>query len=138
VSYHRPMPPPLAIVAAALVLAMAPPAWGQDPPAPLKVTKAGPLGAILVGPAGMTLYTFISDKEDGKSVCTGSCARKWPPFTATANAPAPRAPLTLITRDDGSKQYAWKGKPLYYYAEDKKPGDTTGHEVGKSWFVVAP
>jgi predicted lipoprotein with Yx(FWY)xxD motif len=51
---------------------------------------------------------------------------------------ASQAPLTLVTRDDGGKQYAWKGKPLYYYAEDKKPGDTTGHEVGKSWFVVAP
>jgi predicted lipoprotein with Yx(FWY)xxD motif len=110
--------------------------WGQDAPAPFKAAKAGSLGAILVGPNGMTVYTFVSDKDDGKSVCTGSCARKWPPVTAAANAPTPRAPLGLVTRDDGTKQYAWKGKPLYYYAEDKKPGDATGHEVGRSWFIV--
>jgi predicted lipoprotein with Yx(FWY)xxD motif len=128
----------LAILAAAVTLALGGSAWAQDPPAPLKAAKAGSLGAILVGPTGMTLYTFVSDKGDGKSVCVGSCARKWPPLTAGANAPAPQAPLSLITRDDGTKQYAWKGKPLYYYSEDKKPGDTTGHEVGRSWYIVQP
>jgi predicted lipoprotein with Yx(FWY)xxD motif len=128
----------LAILATAVTLTLGASAWGQDPPAPLKAAKAGSLGAILVGPNGMTLYTFVSDKDDGKSVCTGSCARKWPPLTAAANAPTPQAPLSLIARDDGSKQYAWKGKPLYYYSEDKKPGDTTGHEVGRSWFIVQP
>ena len=111
-------------------------AWGQDAPAPLKWTKTPSLGTILVGPGGMTLYTFVSDKGDGKSVCSGSCARKWPPLMASAGAPAPQAPLSLIARDDGNKQYAWKGKPLYYYSDDKKPGDTTGHEVGRSWFAV--
>jgi predicted lipoprotein with Yx(FWY)xxD motif len=110
----------------------------QDVPAPLTTSKAGALGAILAGPSGMTLYTFVSDKADGKSVCNGSCAKKWPPFAPGANAPAPRPPLSLIARDDGGKQYAWKGKPLYYYTDDKKPGDTTGHEVGRSWFVAQP
>jgi len=128
----------LAILATAVTLAISGAAWGQDLPAPLKAAKAGALGTILVGPNGLTLYTFVTDKDDGKSVCVGSCARKWPPFTAGANAPAPKVPLSLITRDDGGKQYAWKGKPLYYYSEDKKPGDTTGHEVGRSWFVVLP
>jgi len=113
-------------------------ARAQDVPAPLKASKAGAVGTILSGPNGMTLYTFVSDKEDGKSVCNESCAKKWPPFVTSANPPAPKPPLSLVTRDDGSKQYAWKGKPLYYYTEDKKPGDTTGHEVGRSWFVVQP
>jgi predicted lipoprotein with Yx(FWY)xxD motif len=126
----------LAILTAAVILALGTSAWSQDPPTPLKATKTGSLGTILAGANGMTVYTFVSDKDDGKSVCTGSCARKWPPVTAAANAPAPKAPLGVIARDDGSKQYAWKGKPLYYYSEDKKPGDTTGHEVGRSWFVV--
>jgi predicted lipoprotein with Yx(FWY)xxD motif len=62
----------------------------------------------------MTLYTFANDKEPGKSACNGPCAENWPPFKSEANAPAPRAPLSIITRDDGSKQYAYKGKPLYY------------------------
>jgi predicted lipoprotein with Yx(FWY)xxD motif len=127
-----------ALLAAAIALIVAGPALAQDPPPPLKTARVGALGPILVGPTGMTLYTFASDKDDGKSVCNGSCARKWPPFTPAAGAPAPRPPLGLATRDDGSKQYAWKGKPLYYYGEDRKPGDATGHEVGRSWFVVQP
>jgi predicted lipoprotein with Yx(FWY)xxD motif len=126
----------LAILLAGAALALGSPAWSQDPPAPLKAAKAGNLGTILVGPGGMTVYTFASDKGDGKSACTGSCARKWPPVAPAAGAPAVKPPLSVIVRDDGSKQYAWKGKPLYYYADDKKPGDTTGHEVGRSWFVV--
>ena len=128
----------VAVLATLLSLVVTGTAWAQDPPPPLKSAKIGGIGAVLVGPTGMTLYTFVSDKDDGKSACIGSCARKWPPFGAAAGAPAPKAPLGLVTRDDGSKQYAWKGKPLYYYSEDKKPGDATGHEVGRSWYVVQP
>jgi len=113
-------------------------AGAQDVPRPLKQTRAGDLGTILTGPSGMTLYTFITDKDDGKSTCNGACARKWPPFTPAQDASAPAPPLSLVTRDDGSKQYAWKGKPLYYYTEDTKPGDTTGQNAGKAWFVVQP
>ena len=113
-------------------------AAAQEPPRPLKQTKAGDLGTILTGPTGMTLYTFITDKDDGKSTCNGACARKWPPFAPAKDAPAPAAPLSLVTREDGSKQYAWKGKPLYYYSEDTKPGETTGQNAGKAWFVVQP
>jgi predicted lipoprotein with Yx(FWY)xxD motif len=46
--------------------------------------------------------------------------------------------LSIITRDDGSTQYAWKGKPLYYFRNDKKPGDTTGHKFRDVWFVAQP
>jgi predicted lipoprotein with Yx(FWY)xxD motif len=124
------------VVLAALVIAAV--AVAQERPRPLKQTKAGDLGTILTGPNGMTLYTFITDKDDGKSTCAGACARKWPPFTPAKDAPPPAPPLSLVTRDDGSKQYAWKGKPLYYYAEDTKPGDATGQNAGKAWFVVQP
>ena len=125
-------------VATLLVLLTAVLATAQEPPRPLKQARAGDLGTILTGPNGMTLYTFITDKDDGKSTCNGSCARKWPPLAPAKDAPAPAAPLSVITRDDGSKQYAYKGKPLYYYNEDTKPGDTTGQNAGKAWFVVQP
>ena len=75
---------------------------------------------------------------DSRSLCAGACARRWPPFAPAGGAPEPSGALSTITREDGTRQYAWKGKPLYYYAEDRKPGDTTGHEVGKAWFVVKP
>lgn len=113
-------------------------AQAGEPPAPLKQAQAGELGTILTGPTGMTLYTFAKDTEPGKSACTGACAEPWPPFRPDANAPAPKAPLTIITRDDGSKQYAYKGKPLYHWMRDKKPGDTTGHKVAGVWFVAQP
>ena len=107
-------------------------------PAPLKHAKGGQLGEVLAGPTGMTLYTFANDKEPGKSACNGPCAENWPPLKPEATAPAPKAPLSIITRDDGSKQYAYKGKPLYYWKNDKKAGDATGHGVNNVWAVAKP
>jgi predicted lipoprotein with Yx(FWY)xxD motif len=121
-----------------VLTAMVSVAGADEPPAPLKHASAGQLGKILTGPNGMTLYTFANDKEPGKSACNGPCAENWPPFRPEANAPAPKAPLSILTRDDGSKQYAWKGKPLYYWKNDKKPGDTTGHKIRDVWFVAQP
>jgi predicted lipoprotein with Yx(FWY)xxD motif len=127
----------LLAVAAALVFASAG-AWADELPKPLKHRKAGDLGTILTGPNGMTLYTYANDKEPGKSVCSGACAENWPPLKPVADAPAPKAPLSVVMRDDGSKQYAWKGKPLYYWKNDKKVGDTGGHKFRDVWFVAQP
>jgi predicted lipoprotein with Yx(FWY)xxD motif len=122
-----------------LTLLVAVPAWAQESiPPPLKAAKSAEHGTILTGPNGMTVYTFVADKRDGRSQCNGACARKWPPLTPAAGAPVPAGALSLITRDDGTSQYAWKGKPLYYYADDTKPGETAGHNLGKAWFVVQP
>jgi predicted lipoprotein with Yx(FWY)xxD motif len=129
----------LLVLAATLVLAFTgAAAWADELPKPLKHRKASGLSKVLTGPNGMTLYTFANDKEPGKSVCSGPCAENWPPFRPDTNAPAPKAPLSVITRDDGSKQYAWKDKPLYYWKNDKKPGDTTGHKFRDVWFVAQP
>jgi predicted lipoprotein with Yx(FWY)xxD motif len=120
------------------LLTVAGAAGAQDVPPPLKVAKAGDLGMVLTGPNGMTLYTFANDKEAGKSACNGACAINWPPMKVDAGDPAPKEPLSVISRDDGSKQYAFKGKPLYYWKDDKKPGDTTGHKFRDVWFVAQP
>ncbi|MFQ5960747.1 MAG: hypothetical protein ACE5MG_05080 [Candidatus Methylomirabilales bacterium] len=107
-------------------------------PAPLKTAKQEQLGTFLVDANGMTLYIFDNDTEPGKSTCAGGCARAWPPYGPKAGDPKAAAPLSTITRDDGSKQYTYKGKPLYYFKKDKKPGDTTGQGAGKRWWVVKP
>ena len=86
----------------------------------------------------MTLYIFDNDTEPGKSTCSGGCARAWPPYAPKAGDPKPDASLSISTRDDGSKQYAYKGKPLYYFTRDKQPGDTTGQGAGDRWWVVKP
>ena len=91
---------------------------------------------VLVNPTGMTLYTFDKDKGSaGKSVCNDKCAVNWPPFTAPADAKA-SGDYTVVTRDDGSKQWAYKGMPLYLWIKDKAPGDMTGDKVGNVWHVV--
>jgi predicted lipoprotein with Yx(FWY)xxD motif len=93
-------------------------------------------GGVLVNSAGMTLYTFDKDPAgSGKSVCIAQCAAIWPPLKTTAED-KPGGEYTLITRDDGSKQWAHKGKPLYLWIKDQKPGDKTGDGFGKVWHVV--
>ncbi|MEE8151708.1 MAG: hypothetical protein V3T26_07070 [candidate division NC10 bacterium] len=110
----------------------------QAVPGPLKTASKEHLGTFLVDANGMTLYIFDNDKEPGKSTCSGGCVRAWPPYAPKAGDPKPDASLSIITRDDGSKQYAYKGKPLYYFTRDKQPGDTTGQGAGDRWWVVKP
>lgn len=89
---------------------------------------------IMVDAKGMTLYTFDKD-SGGKSACNGPCATNWPPLMAGADAKA-TGDWTIIMRDDGSKQWAFKGKPLYGWVKDTKPGDTTGDNVNNVWHVA--
>lgn len=91
---------------------------------------------MLANPAGMTLYVFDKDGA-GKSACNGDCARNWPPLSATA-ADTPTGDYSIITRDDGSLQWAYKGKPLYLWVKDQKPGDTTGDGFKNVWRVARP
>ena len=92
----------------------------------------------LVGPQQMTLYVFDRDiTGSGKSMCNDNCAKNWPPLFAPSNA-QPIGAWNAITRDDGSKQWAYQGKPLYYWVQDSKPGDTSGDGVGGAWHVAKP
>ena len=88
----------------------------------------------LVTSAGMTLYTFDKD-ADGKSACNGPCAANWPPLMATGNAAA-MGDWTVVTRDDGAKQWAYKGKPLYLWSKDAKPGDKSGDGFNSVWHAA--
>ncbi|MHB1125008.1 MAG: COG4315 family predicted lipoprotein [Ramlibacter sp.] len=90
----------------------------------------------LVGPNGMTLYTFDRDAA-GKSMCNGPCATNWPPLMAPASASA-SGDWSIVTRDDGSRQWAYKGKPVYYWIKDAKPGDRTGDGVNNAWRLARP
>ena len=91
---------------------------------------------VLVGPNGMTLYTFDKDaKGSGKSVCNGQCATNWPPLMADG---AMSGDYSSVTRDDGKAQVAYKGMPLYYWIKDTKAGDKTGDNVQNVWHVAKP
>ena len=84
-------------------------------------------GKIWVDTKGMTLYSFDKDVV-GKSNCNDKCAAEWPPLAAAADSKA-SGDWTIVTRDDGSKMWAYEGHPLYTFVDDKKAGDVTGDNV---------
>jgi predicted lipoprotein with Yx(FWY)xxD motif len=121
----------LAVAACATAPTPAPSAAYAPPP-------AAPVVEALTNGAGMTLYVFDRDvAASGKSVCNGQCATNWPPLLAGSDS-TPFGQYTIVTRDDGARQWAYKGKPLYSWVKDQKPGDRTGDNVNNTWHVATP
>jgi predicted lipoprotein with Yx(FWY)xxD motif len=84
----------------------------------------------------MTLYTFDQDAAgNGKSACQADCATSWPPLLA-ADTAKDVGEFTLVLRNDGRKQWAAKGKPLYLWVGDTKAGETKGDGVGGVWHIA--
>jgi predicted lipoprotein with Yx(FWY)xxD motif len=107
--------------------------------AQMSPTKTGDSakGKVLTNESGMTLYVFDKD-SGGKSACNGPCPASWPPLMATASS-MPMGDYTIIIRVDGSKQWAYKGRPLYNWKNDKKPGDITGDGfLNNAWHIAQP
>ena len=95
---------------------------------------------VLADAKGMTLYTFDNDTMPGKSVCNGQCAQFWPPLFAKADD-NDSGDWKVITRDDASKQWSFKGKPLYTFVKDTAPADFNGNGVPKDkpvWHCAVP
>ena len=106
---------------------------GMYAAAPAKV-----MDGALTGANGMTLYTFDKDAAgSGKSLCNGPCATNWPPLFAMDSDMA-SGDYSIVMRDDGKKQWAFKGKPLYYWNKDQKPGDRTGDGFNNVWHIAKP
>lgn len=90
--------------------------------------------SVLTDTKGMTLYIFDNDKA-GVSNCYDQCAVNWPPLMADAAA-KPEGDFTVVDRKDGTKMWAYKTLPLYFWKNDKKPGDITGDGVGGVWHLA--
>jgi predicted lipoprotein with Yx(FWY)xxD motif len=108
----------------------------------LAVASDATLGNYLVASNGMTLYLYTPDTKD-VSNCYGTCAANWPPYVRTSAEPLTGAAgvtgtIATTDRTDGSKQIMYNGVPLYFWINDAKPGDTTGHNFNGVWFVVKP
>lgn len=94
-------------------------------------------GKAFVNAKGMTLYTFDKDSQ-GKSACNGPCATNWPPLLV-ADGEKPASGMTVVTRDDGKKMWAYKGRPLYTFVKDTAPGDARGDGLLKgAWHIARP
>ncbi|WP_175688818.1 COG4315 family predicted lipoprotein [Burkholderia anthina] len=115
------------LFAVALTAAIARPAAAEPP-------QVG--DGKLVDEDHMTLYVFDHDAP-GKSMCTGSCAVNWPPALADGYDKASGA-LSVVARDDGKKQWAYHGHPLYRWKMDRKAGDAGGDGIGGMWHVARP
>jgi predicted lipoprotein with Yx(FWY)xxD motif len=122
-------------------------AYASEVPAPeteytVDLASDEALGTFLVDGSGMTLYRFATDVPgSGVSACYDDCAERWPVFFAVEIAVPAELNVTDfngIVRDDEATQTTYKGWPLYYYFEDKAPGDVKGQDVGGVWFVVGP
>jgi predicted lipoprotein with Yx(FWY)xxD motif len=107
--------------------------YATQPAGPARIADG-----MLTGGNGMTLYTFDKDTAgNGKSTCNGPCATNWPPLFVMEGESA-GGDYSIVIRDDGKKQWAFKGKPLYYWVKDQKPGDKTGDGVNNVWRVAKP
>ena len=109
----------------------------------VKVAKS-PLGRIVVDGTGRTVYLFEKDAR-GRSSCSGACAQVWPPLltsrTATAGNGASASLLGIARRADGTRQVTYRGHPLYRYAGDSGPRQTTGEglrDFGAAWYALSP
>jgi predicted lipoprotein with Yx(FWY)xxD motif len=105
---------------------------------------SGSHGGYLTGPTGHAVYLWDAD-TNGKSMCSGACAKAWPPVIAKGAAVAMHgvnaSDLGTITRSDGAKQVTYKGHPLYYFVEDSSAGMTKGQgsdSFGAKWWLVSP
>jgi predicted lipoprotein with Yx(FWY)xxD motif len=113
-------------------------------PASVVGTTTSSLGTFLVDAKGRALYLWDAD-HGSKSTCNGECATDWPPLTTTgtpkASGKAKTSLLGTTKRSDGSREVTYAGHPLYYYAGDTGPGQTTGQGsdgFGAPWWVVTP
>jgi len=121
------------VMVATLLAGLTACAMGTEPAS----TAQTPMGPVLADSRGMTQYTFDKDAA-GKSNCNGKCAENWPPLKADGTS-QPSGNWSVVTRDDGSRQWAYKGKPLYGWVKDQKPGDTTGNGVNNNtWHIAQP
>ncbi len=107
----------------------------------VNLATSATLGSYLVDGKGRTLYYFTKDSP-GVSNATAAIIANWPVFYAatitTSSAALNPADFGSITRSDGTMQTTFKSYPLYYYINDKAPGDTNGQGLNNVWFVVNP
>lgn len=122
-----------------------PSAAAQGTGTTIAVANEAQLGKpILVDGRGMTVYLFVADTGTS-STCYSACATIWPPVLTTgapqAGTGADKSLLGTTTRTDGKVEVTYAGHPLYYFIQDKAPGDDKGQGIngfGALWWVMSP
>jgi predicted lipoprotein with Yx(FWY)xxD motif len=129
----------LAAPTAALVFASSPPASSRA--APTLIVRSSSFGKVLFDGRGFVLYAFTKDR--GRSACSDACARAWPPYVVRgglrAGAGVKQSLLGVWRRANGARQVTYAGRPLYYYVDDRRPGQILCQNVsefGGLWLIV--
>lgn len=102
----------------------------------IKTTK---IGKVLTDAKGDTLYWYAKDMKGGPSTCTGACLTAWPVVAGTPMAAMGvtfAGKLGSVKDANGMVQATYNGYPLYTYAEDMTPGETSGNGAGGVWHVI--
>jgi len=98
-------------------------------------------GPVVADDRGQVLYEYSDDTATSSACQAQWCLVDWPPLatqgTPTAVA-AITAPLAVIDGAGGVTQVTLGGHPLYMFAGDLHPGDTTGQGIGSDWYLVSP
>jgi predicted lipoprotein with Yx(FWY)xxD motif len=135
----------ICLIGAALALT-AGATWAQTGPTPSRVDGAtGYPGEVALSqegpnrwvyrrfPGGQRLYVYDRD-TDGKSACNFGCDGARPPVYAPPEA-QPKGLWTVIVRSDGTRQWAYKGHPVYSYYHDD-PETPSGDGEGGVWHIL--
>jgi predicted lipoprotein with Yx(FWY)xxD motif len=109
--------------------------------AEIEIATDPQLGEILVGKDGMTLYIFTNDAPNTVN-CVDNCLVNWPPLVTEGNPQLGEGIdedlIGTAELPDGRQVVTYNEMPLYYWANDAEPGDTTGQGVGGVWYVISP
>ena len=131
-------------VVALALLVLAPAAMSRESAAATLTVKSSSYGRVLFDGRGYVLYAFTRDAS-GRSACYGACAKAWPVYFSKGGLKAGkgvnRSLLGTTKRRDGRRQVTYAGRPLYYYVNDRKPGQILCQNVaefGGTWLVVRP
>jgi predicted lipoprotein with Yx(FWY)xxD motif len=128
--------PLLLLIATTATAAAESPARSEPTPATTAPAATDPpirqRDGLLVDRRGRGLYFYVGDRTPGVSRCNSLCARLWPPLYADLAA-TPSGPFTLAVREDGRRQWAWRGRPLYRWSSDRKRGEAGGDGVADTW-----
>jgi predicted lipoprotein with Yx(FWY)xxD motif len=83
-------------------------------------------------PQLLPLYTFKGEPA-GRSLCDRPCTAVWP-IVAAATNDKPMGLWTIVKRDDGRLQWAYKNSPVYTYFEDR-PNEPKGVGKNMDWYL---
>jgi len=84
---------------------------------------------------GYTLYVYDGDAKPLQSQCINECPVAWPPLEAPADAVAIGDWQPFMRRDE-VRQWAFRGRPVYKYAQDAQPRANQGDGVLGVWHIA--